>query len=403
MQATGVYSIPLYDILSEQGIRVILVNAQHTKNVPGRKSDVQECQWLMKLHTYGLLRDSFRLDEKLMELRTIWRLRDQHVKEAGEAVQHMQKALTKMNIQLANTISDITGVSGQSIINAILKGERDPHRLAALRNQRVRASEEEVARSLEGNWRQDLLFELKQAVNSYQYAHRQMEECDRELERYLRSLPDRVLDTPRSDIPADPACVQAMPSGKAGKQRKPRQAKKTRGNEPTVDLRGELKRVCGVDLTTIDGIDVITAQTIIAETGTDMSGFKTEDNYTSWLGLTPGNDITGGKVIRKGGRKVQNRVAGALRMSATTLLHSKSYLGGKYRHLRRQLPTHAAAVKAMARHLAVLVYRLLTHGQEWVDRGTAKFEQRRAELDLAMLSSKARAKGFKLIPLAEAI
>src|SRR5450631_2276994 len=166
MQSTGVYWFAVYDVLEKHGLKVFLVNASHTKNLPGRKSDVQECQWIMKLHTYGLLRDSFRLDEKMESVRTIWRLRDRHVKDASRAVQHMQKALTKMNIQLANVISDISGVSGQAIIAAILKGERDPWKLADLRHEMVRASREEVARSLEGNWRDDLLFELRQAVDS---------------------------------------------------------------------------------------------------------------------------------------------------------------------------------------------------------------------------------------------
>jgi transposase len=391
IQATGVYSIPLHDILSAAGIRVVLVNAQHTKNVPGRKSDVQQCQWLMKLHTYGLLRDSFRLPEQREGVRTIWRLRDGHVKDASRAVQHMQKALTKMKVQLANAISDIAGASGMAIVSAILKGERDPYKPADLADKRVRASREEVARTLEGTWRKDLLFELQQAVHSCQYAHRQMQECDLELERYMMSLPDRILDPP-----AESAHWQTATAKKTKK------TKKARGNEPIIDLKTGLKRICGVDLTSIDGISVITAQTIISETGPDMTQFPTEDNYASWLGLTPGNDITGGKVIRKGKRKVHNRVADALRMSATTLLNSKSYPGGKYRHLRRELPSLGAAVKARARHLAVLVYRLLTHGQAWVDRGTAKFEQRISELEMARLNSKAFAKGFKLIPLTQA-
>jgi transposase len=399
MQSTGVYSIPLYDILTQHGIRVVLVNARHTKNVPGRKSDVQECQWLMKLHTYGLLRDSFRLEERMESVRTIWRLRDRHVKEASRTAQHMQKALTKMNIQLANVISDITGVSGQAIIAAILRGERDPYKLADLKHERVQASREEVARSLEGNWREDVLFELQQAVDSYHFAHRQMEGCDRQLESFLATLPARILEIPKQEIPEHPVGARTKADAKA---RKSNQSKKTKGNEPTLDLKAELKRICGVDLTTIDGINVITAQTIIAEIGTDISAFRTENHFSSWLGLTPSKDISGGKVIGSGRRKVQNRVATALRMAATTLLKSKSYLGGRYRHLRKELPAHASAVKAMARYLAVLVYRMLTKGEAWVDRGAAQFEQRRTELDLAMLKFKAQAKGFKLVPIAEA-
>ena len=213
MQATGVYSIPLYDILAGHGIRVVLVNAHHTKNVPGRKSDVQECQWLMKLHTYGLLRDSFRLEDKMESVRTIWRLRDRHVKDASRAVQHMQKALTKMNIQLANVISDISGVSGQAIIGAILKGERDRWKLADLKHDMVRASQEEVARSLEGNWRDDLIFELRQAVDSFHFAHHQMQQCDRQLEGFLASLPTRTLELPG-------ASATAATTGKVKKERK---------------------------------------------------------------------------------------------------------------------------------------------------------------------------------------
>lgn len=393
VQATGVYWIPLCDILRQYDIQVTLVNAQHTKNVPGRKTDVQEGQWLMKLHTYGLLRDSFRLAEDMEQIRTIWRLRDRHVKQAGRAVQHMQKALTKMNVQLANVISDISGVSGQAIIGAILKGERDPYKLADLKHERVQASREEVAQSLEGHWRPDVLFELQQAVDSYQFAHRQMQECDAKLEAYLALLPTRVIQL------ADQPDLQLAAVGQEAKKTK--KPKKPKGNAPALDLAAELKRISGVDLTSIDGIDVMTAQTILSELGTDLSAFPTENHFASWLGLTPSKDISGGKVIGRSQRKVQNRVTMALRMSSTTLLNSKSYLGGRYRHLRKQLPTHAAAVKAMAHYLALLVYRLLTKGQAWVDRGAAKFEQKRAERELSSLTSKALAQGFKLVPIDE--
>jgi transposase len=399
MQATGVYWIGQYDILTKHGIRVVLVNAQYTKNVPGRKSDVQECQWLMKLHTYGLLRDSFRLDEKLEGVRTIWRVRGRHVQEAGRAVQHMQKALTKMNIQLANALSDISGVSGQAIIAAMLQGERDPYRLADLRDPGVRASREEVARSLEGNWREDVMFELQQAVDSYQFAHRQMQECDRKLAGYLANLPTRVVGV--AEPAEEPQAVPGKKGRKSKQGKKPIQATKPKGNAPAFDLEGELKRICGVDLTSIDGISVMTAQTIVAEIGPDLRAFPTEDQFASWLGLTPSEDITGGKVIKKGRRKVQNRVAGALRMGASTLLESKSYLGGRYRHLRRELPTHGSAVKAMAHYLALLVYRLLTKGQAWVDRGATKFEEKRTALELSSLKRKAFANGFKLVPMTE--
>jgi transposase len=391
VQATGVYWIALYDVLEQHGIRVVLVNAQHTKNVPGRKTDVQECQWLMKLHTYGLLRDSFRLQEDMEYVRTIWRLRDRHVKDAGRAVQHMQKALTKMNVQLANVISDISGLSGQAIISAILRGERDPCQLADLVNYRIKAGREEVARSLEGNWRADVLFELQQAVDSYHFAHRQMQECDEKLKAYLAELPTRTLEMPAASKVTVESLVQ-----------KRKRARKPRDNEPRMDLKTELKRICGVDLTSIDGINVMTAFTVISEVGTDMSRFEDEDHFASWMGLAPSKDISSGKVIGSGKRKVKNRAAVVLRTAATSLLESNSWLGARYRHLRRQLPTFKAAVKAMARHLAVLIHRLLTHGQAWIDRGAAQFERRRLERELASLHSKAKAKGFTLIPITEA-
>jgi transposase len=391
MQATGVYWIALYDILEQHGIRVVLVNAQHTKNVPGRKTDVQECQWMRKLHTYGLVMDSFRLPEQMQSVRTIWRVRDRLVKDAGRAIQHMQKALTKMNVQLANVISDINGVTGQAIIGAILKGERDPYKLADLKDYRVKASREEVARSLEGNWREDVLFELQQAVDSYRFLRQQMQECDRKLEEYLASLPTRTLNVPARREGEEAATPQ-----------KKKKAKKPRGNEPEWDLAAELKRICGVDLTTIDGINVMTAQTIVAEVGTDMSRFENENHFASWLGLTPSKDISAGKTVRRGKKKVKNRLAGALRTAATTLLESDSYLGARYRHLRRQLPTFASAVKAMAHYLALLVYRMLTQGEAWVDRGQKQFERKRTERELVSLHSKARANGFKLIPITEA-
>jgi transposase len=390
MQATGVYWIGLYDILERHGVRVVLVNAQHTKNMPGRKSDVQECQWLRKLHTYGLVRDSFRLPEQIESVRTIWRLRDRHVQEAARSIQHMQKALTKMNVQLANVISDISGVSGQAIIAGMLKGERDLYKLADRKDYRVKASREEIARSLEGNWREDVLFELQQAVDSYHFTHRQMQECDRQLERYLAQLPTRMLEAP-----AQPEEAAVDP----GKKKK-KEARKPRGNEPRLDMKGELKRICGVDLTSIDGISVMTAQTILAEVGTDLSGFKNEHHFSSWLGLTPSNDFSGGKIVKRGKKKVKNRVAGALRMAATSLLESDSYLGARYRYLRRRLPTHKSATKAMAHYLARLVYRMLTKGEAWVDRGAAQFEKRRSARELASLTVMARANGFQLVPLA---
>ena len=389
MQATGVYWIALYDILTQHGIKVTLANAHHTRNVPGRKTDVQESQWLMKLHTYGLLRDSFHLDERVQRVRTIWRLRDQHVQEASQAIQHMQKALTKMNIQLANVLSDISGVSGQAIIGAILKGERDPYQLADLKHQRVEASRAEVARSLEGNWREDVRLEWQQAVEAYEFAQWQRRTCDAKLEEYLTAWPTRTWNHGTNPAPA-PATHRKAPSQRRAKPK---------GNAPALDLKAELQRIAGVDLTTLDGMDVMTAQTILTELGPDLSAFPSEDPFASWLGRSPSKDIRGGQVIGRGRRKVKNRVAQALRMAATTLRHSKSYLGARYRYLRNQFDIKTGAVKARARYLAVLVYRLLRYGQAWVDQGAKRFERQQDERELARLTAKAAARGLQLVPL----
>jgi transposase len=390
MQATGVYWIPVYDVLRQKGLQVEVANAQQTKNLPGRKSDVQECQWLMKLHSYGLVRGSFQLQQSMQGVRAIWRLRGRHVEEAARAVQHMQKALTQMNVQLANVLSDITGKSGQAIIQVILDGERDPYKLAKLCDRRVEASVAELAESLRGNWRDEMLFELAQAVESYRFAQQQLQDCDGKLESYLVSLPAREIQIslPASGLELSTA---AKPAKKCRQQ----------GNTPKIaNLQQELQRICGVDLTTIDGINVITAQTILAEIGTDMSRFATEKHFVSLLGLTPNHDVSGGRVLRKVRRKVLNRAAIALRIAATTLLRSNTYLGARYRHLRKQLPSKAAAVKAMARYLGVLVYRMLTKGQAYVDQGAERFEQKRKERNLDALKARALASGYQLIPIA---
>jgi transposase len=252
MQSTGVYWIAVYDILEQAGFQVYLVNARETKNLPGRKSDVQESQWLMKLHTYGLLRNSFRPAQEIRTMRTYWRQRNDLVRSAGRHIQRIQKALTQMNLQLANVLSDVSGVTGQAIIKAILGGQRDPHKLAEFRDPRVKASEEQIARSLEGNWQEDLLFVLQQEQEGYQFCQKQMAECDRQLNHYLEQREDR---SHGASLPEE--------------KRKGR-LKKKKGNKPQFDLRTGLFRMTGVDLTQIDCIDVMTATTILSEAGSDM-------------------------------------------------------------------------------------------------------------------------------------
>jgi len=376
MQSTGVYWIPLYDILEEHGFEVYLVNARHTKNLPGRKSDVQESQWLLKLHTYGLLNNSFQPASKIRVLRTYWRQRAQHVSGAATCIQRMQKALTQMNIQLANVISDLSGVTGQMIVRAIVGGERDPQKLAELSHPRIQASRGQIAESLEGNWRQELIFVVQQEIEMYDTYQRRISECDQQLQKHLAAFADTV----------PPPAKQELPPKKKGKQNK---------NNPHFHLADELQRIAGVDLTRIDGVDVMVAQTLVSEVGLDMSRWKTEAHFASWLGLCPDNRISGDKVLARGTRHVVNRAATALRMGASTLLRSQTYLGAQYRRLRSKLGA-PKAITAMAHRLARLVYRMLKYGQQYVDKGAEYYEQRNRQQQIEFVRKKAAQLGLQV-------
>ena len=377
MQSTGVYWIPLYEILEEHGFDVFLVNARHTKNLPGRKSDVQESQWLLKLHTYGLLNNSFQPTAAIRVLRTYWRQRAEHVSGAATCIQRMQKALTQMNLQLANVISDLSGVTGQAIVRAIIAGERDPQKLAELSNPRIEASREEVAKSLEGNWRPELVFVLRQEVEMYDTYQWRITECDQQLQKHLASFANTV----------SPQSPEAEPSGK-------KKAKPTK-NAPRFNLGSELQRITGVDLTRIDGIDVMVAQTLLSEVGLDMSRWYTEAHFSSWLGLCPDNRISGDKLLGKGTRHVVNRAATALRLAARNLIRSRSYLGAQYRRLRTKLGA-PKAITAMAHRLARLVYRMLKYGQRYVDKGTDYYENRYRQQQIHLLQKKAAKLGLQI-------
>jgi transposase len=378
MQSTGVYWIPLYDILEEHGFEVYLVNARHTKNLPGRKSDVQESQWLLKLHTYGLLNNSFQPASKIRILRTYWRQRAQHVSGAATCIQRMQKALTQMNIQLANVISDLSGVTGQMIVRAIVGGERDPRKLAELSHPRIQASRGQIAESLEGNWRQELIFVLQQEIEMYDTYQRRISECDQQLQKHLAAFADTV----------PPPAKEELPPKKKGKRNK---------NNPHFHLADELQRITGVDLTRIDGVDVMVAQTLVSEVGLDMSRWKTEAHFASWLGLCPDNRISGDKVLARGTRHVVNRAATALRMGASTLLRSQTYLGAQYRRLRSKLGA-PKAITAMAHRLARLVYRMLKYGQQYVDKGAEYYEQRNRQQQIEFVRKKAAQLGLHVTP-----
>ena len=394
MPSTGVYWMAVYDVRPSHGFPLNLVDARGTKHLPGRKREVPECQWLLQLHTYGWRRSCFLPPEPIRWRRTVGRLRDQHVKEAGRSVQHMQRALTEMNVQLHNAISDLNGVTGQAIVRAILAGERDPARLAALRDRRIQARPEELVESLRGNWKEDVLFELQQAVDAYDFHRQQMAQCDAQLQRYMAALPSRE---PVCELPAVEAAAPA--GGKKRKRRAPRKPRKAKGNQPAFDLQPELQRILGVDATTIDGIDVMTVQTVLAEVGPDLRAWKSERHWSSWLNLAPKREVSGGRVIRHTREHRTNRVGNAFRMAAQSLIRSESYLGARFRYLRAKLGG-IKAVKAMARHLACLFYGLVTKGQAWVDRGAAEFERRRQEREFATLQRKARDFGMTLVPAA---
>jgi transposase len=285
----------LFELLESRGFTVLLVNARHVKNVSGRKSDVLDCQWLQQLMSYGLLRGAFRPADGVCALRALSRQREMLLKSQARHVQHMQKALTQMNIQLANVISDVVGETGQKILRAIVAGERDGQVLAAMKNVRIRADADEIAKSLQGNWRSEHLFALKQALALFDFYSAQLAECDREIEQQLQSL--QVHD-------GEPA---------KGKNRSRAR------NAPKFDLRTQLFKMCGVDLTRIDGIDVTTALAVVSEIGTDMSRFPTDKHFASWLGVCPGTRITGGKVMSGKTKRCVNRAAQALRLAAAAL------------------------------------------------------------------------------------
>jgi transposase len=377
MESTGVYWIPLFELLESRGFTVYLVNARHVKNVSGRKSDVQDCQWLQQLMSFGLLSGAFRPKGDFCSLRCVARQRGMLIAYQSRHIQHMQKALTQMNIQLGQVISDVAGETGLKIIRAILGGERDGQVLAKLKNGHIRASEADIAKSLQGNWREEHLFALKQAVALYDAYAQQVAECDRQLEKMLAAL--------------------------AAHEGQPREPKRHRGrakNAPAFDLRTYLFQLCGVDLTRIDGIDVTTAFKVLAEVGADLSRFKSAKHFASWLGLCPGTKISGGKVLSAATKPVANRAAKALRMAAASLRNSQSALGAYYRRLCARMDK-PRAVTACAHKLARLIYTMVTKGEEYVDQGQARYEERYREKVVKSLSRKASQLGFQLVPMPE--
>ena len=379
MESTGVYWIPLFGVLEERGFTVMLVDPQRIKNVPGRKTDVLDCQWLQQLHTYGLLSGAFRPEAEIRRLRSYLRQRAMLVQYASHHIQHMQKALTQMNVKLQHVISDITGKTGMDIMQAIVDGERDPRRLARLRDHRIRADEATIAKSLRGHWREEHIFELTQALELYQVYQGKIAECDREIEAQLERFEDR------SD---------GEPPAANGKKRNQK-------NAPRFDAQSHLYRMTGVDLTRIDGVDAHTALKVISEIGTDMTRWQSAKHFASWLGLSPHNRITGGKVISSRTKPSANRAAAALRLAANALHRSDSALGAFLRRKKAQLGA-PKAITATAHKLARTIYSMLRYGQEYVDAGAEYYESQYRQRALRAAKRRAAQLGYELVPIADA-
>ena len=379
MESTGVYWIPLFGVLEERGFTVMLVDPRRIKNVPGRKTDVLDCQWLQQLHTYGLLSGAFRPEAEIRRLRSYLRQRAMLVQYASHHIQHMQKALTQMNVKLQHVISDITGKTGMDIMQAIVDGERDPRRLAQLRDHRIRADEATIAKSLRGHWREEHIFELSQALELYQVYQGKIAECDREIEAQLERFEDR------SD---------GEPPAANGKKRNQK-------NAPRFDAQSHLYRMTGVDLTRIDGVDAHTALKVISEIGTDMTRWQSAKHFASWLGLSPHNRITGGKVISSRTKPSANRAAAALRLAANALHRSDSALGAFLRRKKAQLGA-PKAITATAHKLARTIYSMLRYGQEYVDAGAEYYESQYRQRALRAAKRRAAQLGYDLVPIADA-
>lgn len=383
MESTGVYWIPLFQILEARGFKVFLVNAHHVKNVPGRKSDVSDCQWLQYLHSVGLLRGSFRPEQAVCSVRSILRHRDSLVQMGSSHVQHMQKALDQMNLQLHHVISDITGMTGIAILEAILAGERNPHTLAALRDRRIKASADTIAKSLVGDYRREHLFTLRQSLAAFRHYQELIAACDREIAQSLEEFESKL------DPPVDPPPASPAPSNDGSKPK---------ASEPSFDLQTHLHRIFGVDLTQVPGINVLTAQTLLAEIGPDFSHFPSGPEFASWLGLCSDNRVSGGKVLSVKTRKVKNRAATALRMAALSVHRSQSFLGHFYRRMRAKLGA-PKAITATAHKLARILYHMVTTGHAYDETICAQNEVQNRKRMEARLRKQAREFGLQLVAL----
>lgn len=394
MESTGVYWIPAYELLEEAGFEVLLVNARLFKGVPGRKTDVQDCQWIQQLHSYGLLRASFRPSNEIVALRSFVRQRSRLFESAGTQVQLMQKSMTQMNIQLSHVISDITGVTGTNIIRSILKGERNPKTLAQLCVGGCRKKKDLIEKALEGNYREEHVFSLEQAFEAYEFFHTQILRCELAIQKVVDSLQ-----------PKDPIVAPYFSASAENSEDKPiasrKRAKKTATNKSPYcfNAADAIKKVTGADLTTIPGIDASTAMKILSEIGTDMSRWHSSKAFVSWLGLCPGNKISGGKILCSKTKPSDNKVAQSLRMAASTLYRATGYLGAFFRKMRARLGG-PKAITAVAHKLARMLYRMLLNGENYCELGENYHEQRHQEKIVANLKKRAKEMGFTLVPAA---
>ncbi len=377
MESTGVYWIPLYDLLASQGFEVLLVDPRQTKHAPGRpKSDVLDCQWIRRLHSYGLLTGSFRPGDEIVKWRGFQRQREMLIRYAAQHIQHMQKVLEEMNVKLPEVVSDITGQTGMKILKDIVRGERDPLKLAQHRHTSCKRTEAEIASALYGNWREELLFALKQALKLYEVYQKQLRECETQIESCLRSLKDK------SNGALLPPSLRK---------------RKAEKNEVRFGARELLFRMSGVDLTVLEGVSETTALVLLSEIGTDLSAFAHAKNFVSWLGLCPQHRGSAGKIFKRRIRRGANRAARALRMAAQGCHHAKNALGAFYRRIQARAGG-AKAIVATARKIAERVYRMLKYGQEYVRQSQEHYEQAYQLRQLKSLAKKANSLGYKLVP-----
>jgi transposase len=376
MESTGVYWIPLYELLEERGFDVLLVNAAHARNVPGRKSDVLDCQWLQQLHTFGLLRASFRPGPRIAELRAYTRHRQTLVEEAARQIQRMQKALDLMNVQLHHVIADITGKTGMAIVRDIVAGSHDPEVLAQHRDPRCRATREVVIEALRGHYKTEHLFALEQALSLYDIYGQHIRECDDRINAVIREL---AAEFPETAAPAKPAKFPAT------------------GNQIAIDVRNPIQRILGgADVQSIAGIGPLTALNLLSETGQDMSRWPTEKHFTSWLNFAPGTHISGGRRLSSRRRPGRNRAGLILRQAASAVGRTQTALGAFYRRIASRR-SKAVAIVATARKLACAYYRLLRYGGEYVERGAAAAEHDYQQRRIKSLRRQAKAMGFELM------